>query len=94
MHTFGFTRVTFWVEGNELEWKPLKKDNEKLPEEEKLPEKMRDLTVEKTNKSSNKIPGLAAFSSDSTTDDDSVPDLADQRDDLIPDLRPTRRKPE
>ena len=74
------------MQGNALEWKPLKKDDEKLPEEEKLPEKMRDLTVEKTNKSSNKIPGLAAFSSDSTTDDDSVPDLADQRDDSIPDL--------
>ena len=75
---------------NQLEWKPLKKDDEKLPEEEKLPEKMRDRTVEKTNKSSNKIPGLAAFSSDSTTDDDSVPYLAEQRDDSILDSETTR----
>ena len=48
------------------------KDDEKLPEDETLPEMMRELTVEKTNKSSNKIPRLAVLSSDSTTDDDSV----------------------
>ena len=47
---------------------------------------MTDLTEEKTDKSSMKIPGLAAFTSDSTTDDDSGPELADQRDDSIPDL--------
>ena len=47
---------------------------------------MTDLTEEKTDKSSMKIPGLAAFTSDSTTDDDSVPELADQRDNSIPDL--------
>ena len=58
-------------------------EEEKLHEEEKLPEKTRDLTVEKTNKSSNKIPGLAAFSSDSTTDDVSISDLTNQRDDRI-----------
>ena len=47
---------------------------------------MTDLTEEKTDKSSMKIPGLAAFTADSTTNDDAVPELADQRDDSSPDL--------
>ena len=58
------------------------------PEEEKHAEKKEHLTEEKRSNSCDKIPGLAAFYSDpdSTTDDDSVPDLADQCDDSVPDL--------
>ena len=53
----------------DLDWKPLGKDAKKLTEEQKLPEKMSDLKVQiNPDKSSDKLPGLAAFDSDYSKD--------------------------
>ena len=53
----------------DLDRKPLGKDAKKLTEEQKLPEKMSDLKVQTNpDKSSDKLPGLAAFDSDCSKD--------------------------
>ena len=82
-----FNKITFWVLGD-LESKPFKKDPKKLPEEEKLPEKMSELTVAEKPGQVQRRDSRSGRVFFALQPDDSLPDLENQRDgsDGIPDL--------